>query len=451
MKELQRDSIDFGQTHIPSLFCKLFFPTLIGMIFNAFLTVVDGIFVGRGVDSNALAAVNIVAPLFMLTTGLGLMFGIGSSIVASLHLSQGNVKAARINMTQAIGVSSLLMGSLVSLAYCFARPLLSALGCSEQLLPYACGYLFFLLPGFLFLLLLSIGLLLIRLDGSPRYAMMCNIVPATLNLVLDYLFIFPFGMGTAGAALATSIGTTTGGLMVLWYFLRRSQTLKFYRIKLSRTSLYLTLRNVGYMLRLGVSAFLGEVAMAVMMFTGNYVFMHFLGEDGVAAYSIACFLFPVVFMMSNAVAQSAQPIISFNYGAGNRKRVHQAQSTSLVAGLLCGLLASATLAAFARPIVGLFLDSDCAAYRIAADGIPFYATSALFFSLNIAFIGYYQSIEQSARATLYTLLRGIGLLVPAFLLLPLWLGPRGAWLAIPCAEVMTLLTISMDYLVHRKR
>lgn len=451
MNDLQRDSIDFGRMNIPSLFCKLFFPTLMGMVANALLNIADGMFVGHGVGSDALAAINIVAPMFMITTGIGLMFGIGASVVASVHLSQGNIKAANINMTQAFAASLLLMIIIIVPAGVFHEHTIRLLGGSDVLMPYARNYLLPLLPGCPFLLLESIGLMLIRLDGSPRYAMMCNVVPAIINIVLDYLFIFPLGMGIGGAALATTLGCAIGGIMVMWYFVHRSHTLKFYRLKLSRTSLRLTLRNVGYMTKLGASAFLTETAMSVMILTGNYVFIRQMGEDGVAAFSIACYLFPLVFMINNAVAQAAQPIISYNHGAGDALRVAKALRTSLVAGIICGALASASLALFAGNIVSLFLPEDYPAHAIAAQGIPVYASCALFFALNIAFIGYYQSIERPVRATVYTLARGIVLLVPAFLVLPMLLGDTGAWLAIPVAEALTLAVIAADFTLTGRR
>ncbi|WP_251620754.1 MATE family efflux transporter [Odoribacter lunatus] len=451
MKNLERDSIDFGRMHIPSLFCKLFFPTLTGMIFNALLTIADGIFVGRGVGSDGLAAVNIIAPLFMVTTGIGLMFGIGASVVASVHLARGNVKAANINITQAFTVSLLLLLLITASVGIFHAQTIRLLGGTEVLMPYARQYLLFLLPGFPFLLLQSIGLMLIRLDGSPRYAMMCNVIPALLNLILDYLFVFPFGWGVGGAALATTLGCVAGGIMVVWYFLRRTQTLQLYRLKFSPTSLRLTVRNVGYMTKIGASAFLTEAAMSVMMLTGNYVFIGLLGEEGVAAFSIACYLFPLVFMINNAVAQSAQPIISFNHGAGNVLRVRKALRTSLLASLVCGILATTLLCFFTSPIVNLFLTPEYPAHDIAARGIPLFASCALFFALNIAFIGYYQSTERAMRATIYTLLRGIALLVPAFLILPMLWGETGAWLAIPCAEVLTLAVIAMDFAIQQQK
>ncbi|MBO5026109.1 MAG: MATE family efflux transporter [Bacteroidaceae bacterium] len=451
MKDLHRDSINFGETKISKLFFRLFFPTLTGLLFNALLNVADGIFVGHGVGSDALAAINIIAPLFMVTTGIGLMFGIGASVVASVHLSKGNTKAANINFTQAMLVSSLLMLAILLFGFCAPRTVAVWLGSSERLLPYATDYLVHLLPGCLFILFQSIGMLLIRLDGSPRYAMFCNVIPAVINILLDYIFVFPADMGVGGAALATTLSATVGGSMVIIYFLRYSSTLKFYRLKLSPTSFHLTVRNVGYMLKIGFSAFVAEIAMSVMMFTGNYIFLRNLGEDGVAAYSVACYLFPLVFMLNTAVAQSAQPIISFNYGAGNMARVRSARRTSLWVAAACGMAAMLFLVVFIHPVVALFLDSGTAAYKIAVAGIPVYATSSVFFALNIVFIGYYQSVEESVRATVYTLMRGIVLLVPAFFILPVLMGNIGIWLAIPCAELLTLVLIVAGHWMSKKK
>lgn len=134
-----RDSIDFGSMNISTLFRKLLIPTVLGMIFSAVFVITDGIFVGKGIGSDALAAVNITAPLFMITTGIGLMFGMGASVVASIHLSQGKVKVANINITQAIGFASLLILILSALCCLFLEPLAHLLGSSERLLPWRLG------------------------------------------------------------------------------------------------------------------------------------------------------------------------------------------------------------------------------------------------------------------------------------------------------------------------
>ena len=441
MRDRNRDSIDFGKEKIWKLFRAIFFPTLIGMLFNSALTVIDGVFVGQGVGAFGIAAVNIVAPVFLLSTGIGLLFGIGASIVASIHLAKDNVKAARIVMTQAITVGLAIISLMILLSLCLKDTLLSLLGCSEPLHGYASDYLLWILPGLFFLYLQCVGMMLIRLDGSPRYAMWVQIVAAVVNIVLDWYMIFPLGMGVKGASIATSIACIVAGCMVMAYFLFFSDKLKFYRIKISATSLWLTLRNCGYMARIGFATFLTELAMSVMMLTGNYMFMKMLGEDGVAAFAIACYLFPIVFSISNAVAQSAQPIISFNYGADSPDRVRAALKASAVTGILCGIAIAVSLWLGAGTITSLFLDPGQHAYLLAVKGLPLFAVCAVPFALNIVFIGYYQSVERSAPAIIYTLLRGIVVLVPSFILAPALLGISGLWLAIPIAETLTLAVI----------
>ncbi len=438
IKDKERDSIDFGKSKIGPLFNRIFYPTLLSMVFASLFTVADGIFVGQGVGSNALAAINIVSPLFLITTGIALMFGVGVSVVASIHLSQDNHKAANINITQAFNVATLLMGIIVVAVYIFRVPFLQLLGSSDALLPLCQDYLLTILPGCVFIVIQMIGTFIIRLDGSPKFAASLEIFPGLLNIILDWLFVFPMQMGVAGSGIASSISCAVAAGLVAVYMFFRAQNVRLCRLKLSLTSLYLTARNVGYMVRSGFSSMLGELAMSMMLLTGNYIFIRELGEDGVAAFSVACYLYPIVFMVNNSVAQSAQPIISFNYGAGNRYRVKSALKVSLRTATICGVLITAFLTLGTKPLVGLFLQADTKAYEIAIGGLPLFAYSAIFFALNVAVIGYYQATEQNGRATLCMLLRGLIFLVPAFLLMPQLMFPQGMWLAIPVTECMTL-------------
>ncbi|MBP5397922.1 MAG: MATE family efflux transporter [Bacteroidales bacterium] len=438
IRDKERDSIDFGKSRIVPLFNSIFYPTLLSMVFASLFTVADGIFVGQGVGSNALAAINIVAPLFLISTGISLMFGAGVSVVASIHLSQNNARAANFSITQAFAVGTLLMALIALVVYAFRIPFLRLLGSSDALLLLCQDYLLLILPGCVFLVFQTIGTFVIRLDGSPRFAASLEIFPGLLNIFLDWLFVFPMQMGIAGCAVASSISCAVGAAMVAWYMFFRVRTIRFIRLKLTRTSLYLTARNVGYMARSGFPSMLGELAMSVVLLTGNYVFIRALGEDGVAAFSVACYLYPIVFMVNNAVAQSAQPIISYNFGAGNRYRVKRAFQVSLGAATVCGVLATTVLTLAAKPLVGLFLQAGTKAYEIAIAGLPLFAYSAIFFALNVAIIGYYQAVGQNVRATLYMLLRGLIFLVPAFVLMPVFIYPQGMWLAVPVAECMTL-------------
>lgn len=449
-RNLDRDKIDFGTGRIGCIFRALLFPTLIGMVFNTALTIIDGIFVGQGVGADGIAAVNIAAPMFMVVTGIGLMLGIGASVIASIRLAEENVKAARIIMTQAFVAGFIIISAIIACMLIFAPEILSALGCTPRLADKATDYLLWLLPGFLFLFVQAVGMMLIRLDGSPRYAMWVQIAAAVTNIFLDWYMIFPLGLGVKGASMATSIACGVGGVMVLVYFLAFSGKLRFYRLKLTLTSLLLTLRNIWYMTRIGSATFVAELAFSIMMLTGNYMFLRYLHEEGVAAYAIACYLSPLVFSVSNAVAQSAQPIISFNYGAHQAGRVRSAFRISLATATLCGLLVSLFFWLGSPLLAGMFLQPGEAAYSLAVEGLPVFAVSALFFSINVAFIGYYQSIEKAGTATVFTLLRGILLLVPCFLLLPRWTGVAGLWLAIPAAEFITAVLIGFYYCLSRR-
>lgn len=448
---MDRDKLDFGNGKIGSLFRAMFFPTLIGMLFNSVLNICDGMFVGHGVGSNALAAINIVAPVFLLCTGIGLMFGIGASVIGGIRLAEGNVKAARIIMTQAYIAGALIFGLVVLVSLLFTRPLLYLLGCSPVLEELATDYLLWLLPGLVFFYLQCAGMMLIRLDGSPRYAMSVQIVAAVVNIFLDWLMVFPLGMGIMGASVATSISCAIGGLMVLAYFIFFSDKLKFYRLRLTAKSLRLSLRNTGYMARIGLATFIAELAMGIMMVTGNYMFMSYLGEAGVAAFSIGCYLFPLIFSINNAVAQASQPIISYNYGARRPDRVGQALRIALVTACICGAIITLGMWTGAPLLARIFLDPSEAAYSIASSGLPVLGLCALFFALNITFIGYYQSCEQAGRSIVYMLLRGVIFMIPGFVVLPRFWGETGLWLAIPVSEMLTLAVIVTFYLVGRAR
>ena len=446
-----RDDIDFGTVRIPRLFRKIFIPTLLGMVSWSLLTVVDGMFVGWGVGSNGIAAINICYPIFMLLAGFALMVGMGASVVASIHLSRKNVKAARINVTQAIWFSTLAVLVAIVVVELMPERFSYLLGASPTLLPMVRDYMVYLMPSGVAQMWSIVGLFIIRLDGAPKYAMWCNVVPAVANMFLDWLFIFPLGMGVKGAAIASLISTVIGGVMAIVYLLRYADTLMLRKLKMSLTSMRLTLRNIAYQCKIGFSAFLGELTMALLMITGNYVFMEYLGNAGVAAFGVACYYLPFVFMFGNSIAESAQPIISYNYGLGNNERVQQALSISVRTGVVSSLLSIVAFTLFPQALVHLFIAADDPAALIAIEGFPYFATGFLFFILNLIAIGYFQSIEKVVPATLFAILRGALFMIPSFLLLPQWLGSEGMWLAVPLSEALTFVVVVTYFVANRKR
>lgn len=441
--------MNLGTDRVSVLFKKLFFPTLLGMLSISAVTTIDGIFVGHGVGSDGIAAVNICIPLLMALTGVGLMVGAGSSIVASVALSRGKVRQARMSTTHAM-VAVVAVAAWVWLCILLAPDTISRwLGASEHLLPMVRDYLLWFAPSMVFSLIVAVALFSIRLDGAPRLAMWCSMIEAILNIVLDYVFIFPLGWGVMGAALATSISCFVGAMVAIVYLARYANTLRFSCLRLSVRTMRLFCHDLAEQCKLGSSALLGEMTMAVLFFVGNRMFMRYAGDDGVGAFGVCCYYLPFIFMVGNAIAQSAQPIISYNYGTGARTRVRETFRVSLVAVAVCGAVTTVAFMVFPRLLVGLFLPLDNAAAQIAVAGFPYCATGFLCFILNLSVIGFYQSMERIVPATTFALLRGCFFLIPCFLLLSAALGVPGIWLAMPLSELLTTCTIALYVLYHR--
>lgn len=438
---MNRDTIDFQKEPVTTLFRKLLIPTLLGSMAMSAVSTIDGIFVGHGVGADGVAAVNIVVPIYQLIAGLGFMIGSGCSIVSTIHLSYQKQKVARINITQALVISTLFTVAIVVAVLLFPIETARLLGTSDTLQPLVLDYLKWIMPAFAFEIWMLIGLFIIRLDGSPRFAMWCNIVPALLNIILDWLFIFPLGMGVKGAAIATMASLVTGGLIAASYLLFFARSLRLIPLKISTKSLRLAWRNIGYQCKIGSSSLLGELTMAVFIYIGNWQFMRYLGDSGVGAFGIACYYTPFFFMIGNAIAQSAQPIISYNYGIGHWQHIRETRRLLLRTALAFGGSLTLLFIFFPKGLVGLFVDTQSPAGEMASAGFPYLGTGIIFFIANIAAIGYFQSLERIKESTLFVLMRGFILLIPSFYLLPLVFGATGMWLAMPVTEILTSMVI----------
>ena len=182
--------IDFGNERVSVLFKKLFFPTLLGMLSMSAVTTIDGIFVGHGVGSDGIAAVNICVPLLMSLMGVGLMMGAGCSVIASIYLSKGKTVLARATITPSHAFRDAHIRNRRRFILAFPEETARMLGSSEHLLPLVVDYLVWFSPSLLFELWIAVALFAMRLDGAPKLAMWCSIIAAAVNVVLDWLFIF---------------------------------------------------------------------------------------------------------------------------------------------------------------------------------------------------------------------------------------------------------------------
>ncbi|MFA7116084.1 MAG: MATE family efflux transporter [Bacteroidales bacterium] len=447
--DIKRDSINFGKTDVSRLYRKLLFPTLIGLIFTITFTLTDGIFVGLGIGSDALAAINIVAPIFLIGSGTGLLFGTGASVLASIHLAKKNVKAARIICTQAIIIPSILIIIITSICSIFSRQLAYLLGSSDKLLPYVLDYMRIILPSFFLIVILNVGTFIVRLDGSPKYATACDIISSVINIILNYIFVFKLKLGVQGVASATIIGITIGSTLMLIYIIKYAKVLKYYKLKWTKTAISLHIRNIGYLIKTGFPTFLGEATIAWMILIGNYIFLKLAGEDGVAAFSIACYYMPIIFMINDAIIQSAQPIISYNYGLKKKKRIKKAIYLAYGSALGVAVIMTAFYIIEDKMLVSIFIKKGCGAFDLAIKGIPYFSTGYLFIAFNVASIGIYQAIKKPHLASFFSVLRGFIFLTLCFIICPLIWGIKGAWLAVTFAEGLTTIII-VFYLIRKK-
>ena len=437
---MSKASIDYGNEPIGKLFSRLFFPTVAGMLFSVLLIITDGIFVGHGLGSDALAAVNIVAPIWTFGTGVALMFGMGGSIISSISLSQGKIDKARFYMSASLIVSTAFLVICSILILAFPRTSLTLLGCSENLMPLAQFYMFGFVPFAASNAFLVSSSFFVRLDGAPKFAMFCSIIAAIINCVLDYLFIFPLQFGIMGAAIATSIGSLVGAIMTLSYLLKKKNQLHFCPISFSKSGFKLS-QATKRICSLGFPSFLGELALSFMMLAGNIVFMNYLGENGVAAFSIACYFFPILFMVDSAIAQSAQPIISYNHGINNPTRIFSTTRIAITSAVACSLVIFGITYFYSFDIASLFVDASSPAHAIAVAGFPIYALCFIPCAINIVAVMYFQSIERSRIAMIITIMRGFLFLGLAYWALPVIYGTNGIWLAVPAGETITSIIV----------
>lgn len=450
MDKTESQAMDLGKDDISKLFCKLFFPTLLGLMSMAAVTAINGAFVGHGIGSDGLAAVNITVPLWMVFSGLGLMLGAGCSVVSSAMLANSRIDKARLHVAVAFSFATLITVAVSVAVMCFPDATARLFGASEHLLPLVRGYLVFVMPCFVFQMWSAIGLFIIRLDGAPKVAMWCNIITAILTLGGDWLMIYVLERGLVGVAFSTCIAIVTGGLIAVVYIVFYARHLHFSLSPIRRNSFKEILKSLLYQCRIGSPSLLGELMLAILAFVGNYVFMRYLGDDGVGAFGIACYYTPFIFMIANAVIQSAQPIISYNHTAHNADRVYEIKKLLFRTALVSGVFLTLVFLLLPEILVHFFVGKEDPASPIAINGFPYFAAGILFFMFNVCIVGYFQSLELMRSAVTLMFLRGFALLVPAFLLLPKLIGVPGIWLAMPLSEALTFI-VSVIFLSKIKK
>ena len=354
-----------GVQPVNRLLSQFAIPSIISMLVGSLNNIVDQFFIGQRVGELGNAATNIAFPLSTSCLALALLIGIGGSSAFNLAMGSGHEKRAVNIMGNAVVLlaGSGLVLSIITLL--FLKPLLLFFGSPKSVLPYAMEYTKITAFGFPFLLLSTGGGHLIRADGRPRITMLCNLVGAVLNTILDALFVFGLNLGMSGAALATIIGQIVSGALAIGYLMHGKT------VTIRRENLRIKWENVTRIASLGMAPCSNQVAMMVVQIIMNQSLKHYgshsiYGENiPIACAGIITKVNMIFMSFVIGLSQGLQPIASFNYGAGKKGRVKEAYIKAISIGAVLAVIAFLMFQFFPRQIISIFGDGSELYYQFA--------------------------------------------------------------------------------------
>lgn len=415
-------------------FFQYFIPTILGMMLMSINIVVDGIFVGNGVGSVALASVNVAVPVFSIIISISLLIGVGGGTLYSMAMGEGNTKQAQRLFTTSFVLITVVMIIIGLISLLNMESLARLFGANKETLPYAVDYMRILLLFSLILAWENLLSIFVRNDGDPQLAMIGLVVSALLNIVLDYWMIFVLHLEVTGAALATVIATLVGLVIYLFHFFKKGSGLKFIKTKWK-------LKDLKQISLIGLPSFLSEAGTGVFVIGYNVAMAYYIGTSGVAAFAVINYLHTFMFLAFIGIGQSIQPMISFYYGAKEYGSIKETVKIAEIMGLALGVVFLGIGYFGADFLVSIFGVATEEITELATKGIPLFFLAYLFMGTNFIYMTYYQSIGYVRPSIGITVFRGFILLIAMLLVLPLWLGTTGIWLALPVAEGMVAITL----------
>lgn len=447
MQEMNTQN-ELGTQSILKLLIKFSIPAIIGMIVNMLYNVVDRIYIGNIPDVGGLAitGVGVTMPVTQIITGFGMLLGIGTCANISIAFGKGKKQEAEKilgNGFTGIVIISILIAILGNL---FASPILMMFGASEQTLPYALDYMRPLFWGTIFNIFTFSLNNSIRSDGNPKISMYTMIIGAAINIVLDPIFIFGLGLGIKGAAYATVISQCVAGIWVLYYFTKSKKS----SIKLTRESIKLDGAIMKQILLVGMAPFCMQLTSSIVSVISNKALMTYGGDLAIGAMAIISSLSSIFVMPLFGINQGAQPIIGYNYGAKQYKRVKETYKYSLIAALVILLASSTFIQLYPEMAVGMF-NNDPELTEITVNGMKLFLFAIPLVGVQMTASNFYQAIGKSKKAMIISLSRQIICFIPAVIILPKMLGLRGVWLAGPVADVASVIVSTIAIVLEMRQ
>ena len=433
--EEQREN-KLGVLPIPQLIRQFAVPSIVAMLVGALYNIVDQFFIGRSIGELGNAATNVAFPLTTSCTAIALLIGIGGA--ASFNLSMGRKEHEKA--VHYMGNAAVLLFGL-GLILCvgtqiFLTPMLRFFGSPDSVLSYAIVYTRITSIGFPFLIFSNGGAHLVRADGTPQYAMICNLAGAGINTVLDPLFIFGFQMGMAGAAFATIIGQIAAAGMVFRY-LYHCKT-----VTLHRAHLIVHIENALQIMSLGLSSFFNQIAMMVVQIVLNNSLTYYgsrsiYGESvPLACAGIISKVAMLYFSVVIGLAQGLQPIASFNYGAKQYDRVKYAYELTVRYAVSVSNCAFVLFQLFPRQIISAFGDGSEEYFLFAVRYFRIFLFATFLNGVQPVTATFFTAIGKPIKGVFLSLTRQILFLLPLIVIFPLFLGIDGIMYAGPIADLV---------------
>lgn len=409
-------------------------PAVVGMMVNALYNIVDRIFIGQGVGALAIAGLTLTFPILLFLQAFGMLIGAGAATRVSIHLGRRANEMAEKVLGNAFTLTFILTVLTVVPCMIWMDDLLLAFGGSEQTIPYAKDYLLIVVPGTI-LTSLSFGFnAVMRASGYPKKAMFTMLIGAVVNVILDPIFIFWLDMGIKGAAIATIISMLISTLFVMSHFIQKDSIVRF------RKGIFKLEGHVVWnIITIGVSPFAMQLAGSLVVVIQNYALKSHGGDLALGANGIITSVGMLLVMLIIGIAQGMQPIVGFNYGAGQHKRVQDTLRLVIITSTIIMGVGCVTSVLFPRVIVQAFTN-DPELIDVTANGLRISLLVFVVVGSQISISQFFQSIGIAWKAMLLSLSRQCLFLIPALLTFPQIWGLNGVWYASPFSDFIAAVT-----------
>ncbi|ALM94755.1 MATE family efflux transporter [Fusobacterium polymorphum] len=422
---------------ITKLLIKFSIPAIVGMFVNALYNVVDRIYIGniKGTGHLGITGVGLVFPVVILIFAFSLLIGIGSAASVSLKLGMKDREEAERFLGVAVFLSLVISAILMIIIYFNMDRIIYFIGGSDKTFTYAKNYLFYINLGVPAAILGLVLNSVIRSDGSPKIAMGTLLIGAITNIVLDPIFIFMFGMGVKGAAIATIISQYVSMFWTIHYFKSKRS-----KIKLIKKDIVFNYHKAKEICLLGSSAFAIQLGFSLVTYILNTVLKKYGGDTSIGAMAIVQSFMTFMAMPIFGINQGIQPILGYNYGAEKYKRVKEALYKGIFAATIICIIGYTSVRLFSNTLIQIFTTKP-ELQEITKYGLRAYTMVFPIVGFQIVSSIYFQAVGKPRMSFFISLSRQIIVMIPCLIILPIFFGLNGIWYAAPTADsIATLIT-----------